>query len=260
MDPNFNRFQTKRKNRRVRIRVYLWLAGIFLAFVGIFYVVQLSPVFKVRNFNISGKEHLTDKEVLKIIGERVMTSRIGTFLGSDNLLTWSVKSPDTSKTALLKAVIDRDWIKQSVNIAIEERERIAIWCDSKGDCSWIDVDGMLFEKAPQVEGSLILTVKDVNSGYISIGAKISEDRFIKNIIDILEGLKAMKLAVKYISFDSKLQEIHVENYSGPAIFFSIRFDPSTNMDSLRTMMEKQDFKKYPYIDLRVENRIYYKSS
>ncbi len=259
MDPHFGKSQTRRKNRKLRIRVYLASGGIFLILTGIFYIIHLSPIFRIRNFNISGKEHLTDEEIIKILEPLVITSRTKTFLGKDNMLSWGAGSPDTSKTALVGALISRDWIRQSVDISIKERERLAVWCDSKGECGWIDGNGMLFEKAPQVEGSLIMTVTDINSSYISQGAGIYEERFIGNIIKLLAGLKELHLAIAEINFDSKLQEIHVKNYSGPDLLFSIRFDPAVNLDSLKSLIEKGDFKKYRYIDLRVENRIYYKN-
>lgn len=260
MDPHFNKFQTKRKNRKFRIKIYLISAGLLLLLMGIFYVIQLSPVFRIRNFKISGKEHLTDNEIVEILEPLVVSSQIKTFLGKDNMLSWNISSPDTSKTALLEASISRDWIRQSVDISIKERSRLAIWCNSAGDCSWIDGNGMFFEKAPQVEGSLILTIFDVNAGYIRQGEKISEDRFVGNIIKIINDLKDLNLAVKKINFDSKLEEIRVQNYSGPDIYLSIRFNPDANINSLKSLIEKNGVKNYKYIDLRVENRIYYRTS
>ncbi len=258
MDPNFNKFQNKRKNRRNRIRIYLISAGIFLLGVGFFYIIHLSPVFRIRNFDVIGKDHLSDDEVVKILEPLVMTSRIKTFLGKNNILSWSISFPDTSKTALLEASINRNWIRQSVSISIKERERLAIWCGSAGDCGWIDSSGMIFENAPQVEGSLILTIFDINSKSIRFGEKVSEDRFSGNIVKILNNLKNLGLAVEKITFDSALQEIRVRNYSGPDIFLSIRFDPDSNIGSLKSLIEKSGLKNYRYIDLRVENRIYYK--
>lgn len=260
MDPHFNKFQTKRKNRSLRIRAYLAFAGLFLLLSGIFYAVQLSPIFQIRNFNVSGKEHLSDEEVLKILEPLVLNSKTKNFLGKNNILSWNIGRPDTSKTALLEALIDRDWIRQSVDISVKERERLAIWCSSNSNCSWIDNDGMLFEKAPQVEGSLIMTVLDMHSESILYGGKISEERFIGNIVKILESIKKLRIATEEIRFDSKLQEIRVKNYAGPDILLSVRFDPTTNLESLKSLMDNPGYRNYPYVDLRVENRIYYKTS
>ena len=259
MDQHLNKFQSKKRGRTIRIKIYFFTAGVILSLLGIFYIIQLSPIFQIRNFNINGKEHLSEKEIIYILQSLVITNKTKIFLGPQNILAWNTGKPDISKTALADALIDRDWIRQSVSIAIKERERLAIWCDSKNDCGWIDNDGLIFERAPQVEGGLILTVSDINSSYLQQGKIISEKRFIPNIIKILEELKKLRLAVKNIKFDSKLQEIKVENYSGPNLLLSIRFDPATNLNSLQSLMEKTDFKKYKYIDLRVENRIYYKT-
>mgnify|MGYP001605034883 FL=1 len=243
----------------MRIRAYLIFSGIFLFFTGIFYIVHFSPVFKIRNFNILGKEHLTKDRIVGILEPLTLTSRMKIFLGRNNILSWNVRIPDTSKTALLEANVRRDWIRQSVDISVKERVRVAIWCGSSGNCGWIDDRGMIFDHAPQAEGSLILTIFGTEPGNMIVCSKISEDRFIGNIVKIIENLGNIGLAIKKINFDPKLQEIRVQNYSGPDILFSIRFDPEANISSLKSLIGKGRAENYKYIDLRVENRIYYKT-
>lgn len=242
----------------MRIKFYFIGGGAALLIVAFIYILLFSPVFKIRAFNVSGKEFHTDEEIILMVNPLVLNTKFKIFLGPGNLMAWNISRPDISKTALAEAVIDRDWIRQSVNIKVRERERLAIWCDAISECDWIDDGGMATEKAPQTEGSLIIAIYDNSATRIIRGARVLEDRFIGNLISIIKAIAAMKLPIEKITYDARLQEIQVKNYSGPDLFFSIRFDPAQNIASLRTLKEKVDLNKIAYIDLRVENRLYYK--
>lgn len=258
MDQHFNLRQNQKTGQRARIKFYFIGGGAALLLIGLIYVLLYSPVFKIRSFVISGMEYHSDQDILKIIEPLVFNTRLKNFLGSRNLMAWNISNPDISRTALAGAIIERDWLRQAVNIKVKERERLAIWCDTSNDCDWIDNSGMATEKAPQTEGSLIITIYDNAADRIIQGSRVLEGRFIGNLISAINGIAAMKLPIKKITYDGRLQEIHVENYSGPDLFFSVRFDPTQNIASLHTLREKTDLNKIGYIDLRVENRLYYK--
>ncbi len=259
MQSYLDQHNSGRQKRDFRLKLYLGLLILLLIFALIFYILAYSPVFQIREFEIAGAKRLSDQSVLNIVRPIVIRGKMGAFLGIKNLLIWQEKDLDVSKTALLEAQVSRDWIRQTVSIQIKERERLAIWCDQYNNCYWIDENGIMFEEAPETEGSLILTVFS-NSKKTSIkGLGISEQRFIENIIKALKGISAMRLPVKKILFDERLQELRVETYSGPDLLLSIRFDPTSNLNSLKSLEEKTSFSKIDYVDLRVENRLYYKN-
>ncbi|MBI3046631.1 MAG: hypothetical protein HYY86_03805 [Candidatus Harrisonbacteria bacterium] len=250
--------QTMKQRRNFRIKLYFSIFFILLLLIALLYILRYSPVFQARDFHILGSQQLSQEVILATLKPLVLNNRWEEFLGWQNLIVWNQNRLDLGGTALLEAKIDRDWLRQSVNISIKERERLAIWCGINNYCYWIDQSGIAFEEAPLTEGSLILTIHN-NSESAVLGAKIAEDRFIKNLISVLEGISELRLPVKKIVFDKRLQEIQVAVYSGPDLFFSIRFDPSLNLSSLRSLREKGELQKAKYIDLRVENRIYYKN-
>jgi len=84
---------------------------------------------------------------------------------------------------------------------------------------------------------------------------VEEDRFVGNLISILESFYKTGFEVKRITFNKELEEVHIETIDGPAFRFSTRFDSSKNIDMIKDL----DFKKAEYIDLTVdENKIYIK--
>ena len=250
--------QIYRKRRNFRIKIYFGILILFLFLILIFYLLVDSPIFQIREFKISGAQRLGNEEVLKILSPVVLKTRTAIFLGTNNLFIWNEKEPDVSKSALLEASIRREWLGQSVVIIIKERDRLAIWCRINSSCYWIDKDGMAFEEAPETEGSLILTVQDNSPENLAQGEKVIESRFVENLSAILEGILELKIPAKKIVFDKKLQEVRVESYSGPDYFFSARFNPKLNLESLKSLKEKSDLKRAGYFDLRIENRIFYK--
>ena len=259
MNPYLDQQQFYRQQRSFRIKIYVGASILLLVLMLILYILVYSPIFQVRDFNISGNDRLPKNEVVKILEPLVLRDKIKNFLGIKNLLAWNTDNPDVSKTALALANIKRDWIRQSVNIDIKERERLAIWCDKNNNCYWIDREGTAFEEAPQTEGQLILTVRDQTTETVIKGTKVIEDRFVKNLVRILNGILEFKMSVKRIAFDKKLQELRLETYPGPDFLFSVRFDPILNLASLKSLQEKIELKGIKYFDLRVENRIYYKN-
>ncbi|NCN53164.1 hypothetical protein GW950_01730 [Candidatus Wolfebacteria bacterium] len=252
-------YQKTGKNKSSsRIRAYFILLGMGLFFVLITYAVVYSPLFQIREFNISGTDRLSNESTIKLLRPLILTTRVKNFLGIDNLLVWNNDDMDLSKTALLELNIDRDWLNQSVNIKLKYREQFAIWC-STGDCFWIDETGTAFEIAPQTEGSLILIVHDDSEKSIILGDKIMNEEYITHAIDILSGTSEMRFPIKKINFNRKLQELSFENYSGPDFVFSTRFNPELNLAALKSLKEKVGLDGIENIDLRVENRLYYKN-
>ena len=251
--------QIYRKRRNFRIKIYFGALILILFLISILYILIYSPIFQIREFKIAGAQRLNNEEVLKILAPAILNTRAANFLGMKNLFVWSEKKPDVSKSALLEADVKREWLGQSVVIDIKERERLAIWCRINSSCYWIDKNGMAFEEAPETEGSLILTVRDNSPEIINQGEIVAEGRFIGNLSAILKGILESKIPAKKVVFDKRLQEVRVGSYSGPDYFFSIRFDPKLNLESLKSLEEKVDLNKVGYFDLRIENRIFYKN-
>lgn len=247
---------TQRRNFRIKLYFGFMLLVLFVTLI--IYVLLYSPIFQIREFKIAGTKRLTDEETLRILQSIVLQTKLDNFLGAKNLLTWNEKEADVSKTALAAASISRDWLRQSINISVQERERVAIWCDIHDFCYWIDHTGLLFEEAPKTEGSLILTINDPDTELIR-GTQIVEERFAPHLVKLITGISKLQFPIKKLTYERKLQELQMEIYAGPDILFSIRFDPELNLASLQTLQEKIGLKGIRYIDLRVENRIFYKN-
>jgi cell division septal protein FtsQ len=251
--------QLKRKHRFFYFKFFLIIFGIVALAAVLLYLVIYSPIFQVDKFIVENNKRISDEQVLAFINPKIMNNVMAKFLGKNNFLTWSEGAIDVSNTPLLTAKVDKDWLNRSIKISVQERELFGIWCIQNGVCYWLDQNGLAFEEAPETEGSLILKIYDKDKTETLLGSKIIEDRFLKNLLALLVNLKKMDLPIKKIVFDRKLQELLIEMYEGPDLMFSIRFDPALMFNSLQSLLKSLDLKKINYIDLRVENRMYYKN-
>lgn len=258
MDVYLGQQQLKRKRRSSYFKVFFIILGITALGAGTIYTIIYSPIFQVDDYIIENNRRLPSETVLGFLKPLVLKGAISRLLGEDNFLIWPKGGLDVSGTPLLSASIEKNWLDRSIKVSIQERELFAIWCVQKDACYWLDQNGLAFEEAPETEGSLILKVYDSRQEAL-LGAKVLEDRFLGNLLMILSNLKKINLPVKKITFDRELQELRAETYDGPALLFSVRFNPQLSIESLDSLLKTLDLKKLSYIDLRVENRIYYKN-
>ena len=128
-------------------------------------------------------------------------------------------------------------------------------------CWWFDESGVVFAPAPNAEGNLLFRVDDYTGRTLAPGDAVLEERFIPNLFKVFAFLNQFDFQVRSLRLDNlALQEISTDALNGsmPKIYFSLRFDPSPDLQPLKILAASSSLKNIQYIDLRVENRIYYK--
>ena|SRR3989344_1131838 len=142
----------------------------------------------------------------------------------------------------------------SADLRMDQRE-------SASQCWWFDESGVVFAPAPNAEGNLLFRVDDYTGRTLAPGDAVLEERFIPNLFKIFAFLNQFDFQVRSLRLDNlALQEISTDALNGsmPKIYFSLRFDPSPDLQPLKTLAASSSLQNIQYIDLRVENRIYYK--
>jgi cell division septal protein FtsQ len=248
--------QVSRKKRIFRIKFYGIIFLVLLLVATVFYLIFYSPIFKIKNISIKNTNVLTEDEILNILRPVILSEKIGGFAGFENMISWPSGHIEVSDPVISDIDIKKNWFKRTIEINVNERQRFAIWCFLDGQtCYWIDKQGVLFADAPLTEGSLISVVSDLREQGLPLGSRIEEERFIKNLILVLENLNKNGLEAQKITFDDSLKELHVNSVEGPIMLFSIRFDSSKNIPLITSL----NTKNIDYIDLTVENKIFYKT-
>ena len=245
----------RKKKRRFK-GILLLTCLIFLIVLG--YILFFSPIFKIRSIEVSGNKEVEAEEIKNSF------TYGNIFLVSENKI----------KNDLIKKIpkigdleISKNLIKRSIKLTIEERGRLGIACQVKEeteDCFYIDKKGIIFEDAPQTSGSLILLIKDYSQREFYLGKKIFEQRIVDFISQARQDLSSeiglTALDFNVLSFP--LKDLKVMTNEGWYIIFDLEGDIKNQLLSLKAALEEkilgEERKNLEYIDLRIENRIYYK--
>ncbi len=256
--------QRKKRRRLMRLKIYGGVAVFLLLIIGALYVIIYSPLFQITRIDLPVRQAGADSDAIdagRLIQDLktffVSQSKIASFLGSDNILIWDIKKTDQfpKNSEIANLTIEKDYFERTIKINIKVRERFGIWC-AQASCSWFDKNGVIFSSAPLVEGNLINKVDDFSGRHLKTGDLVLEERFIPNLIEIFDVLEKSDLGTKSLKLERlELQEILTE--SSPIIYFSLRIDPGFALAVFKSL-EADTLDKIEYIDLRVENRAYYK--
>jgi len=249
-----------RKKRKINKRVIIAIIPLFVL-AGLVYLLFCSPVFDIKKTEISGNKEIKSEEIQNI-------------LSCANIFLFSGKK---IKNELLERIpkiaeleIEKNIFKRELKIKLSEREEIGIACQANpafaeataGKCFYIDKDGVIFENAPQTSGSLITLINDFSGRNIKLGEKIFDEKFIGLIFEIKEEmLVGMNLKIK--SFDSMnfpIQNVKAMTSEGWYAFFNFNNNIKSQLSALKVALkEKIKIRTgLEYVDLRIENRIYYK--
>ncbi|MFH1129260.1 MAG: cell division protein FtsQ/DivIB [Patescibacteria group bacterium] len=146
---------------------------------------------------------------------------------------------------------------------VKKYEQIGIFCkQDTADCFYIDKQGIVFEAAPKTSGGLIVLIKDYSSRKVKLYDKVLDSGLIDTILEIKDYLP-LEIGLSVVSFDidnyptDKLRVITNESWY---VLLGLKQEIKKQLLSLKVVLDEkiEDRMSLQYIDLRIENRIYYK--
>ncbi len=280
-----NNKKKQRKGFFLRLKIYGFFI-LFLALVsGSAYVIFYSSLFQIKNIDTDFSESKSASALINDL--RIFftnKSTLNFFLGHNNILAWKSGEVDTGFLVEYPQIenieIKKDYFERTISLTVEGRKRFGVWCQQvrnnaensaenntelngnnlfESSCWWFNESGIIFADAPDIDGGLIRKVDDFSGRRLKKGNVILENHLAENLIRIFGVLENTGLP-SYLKLDKpELQEIIAvpvqKNF--PEIYFSLRIDPSFGLLALQKLKEI-NLANIAYIDLRVENRAYYK--
>lgn len=125
-------------------------------------------------------------------------------------------------------------------------------------CYWFNNNGLLTSEATTIVGNVLLKINEVSNYRPEINKQFLDNYLWENMALVIEFLKSGKLDVKNILLIRNDQDLIVTANDGVKILFSLRFNPQNNIAGLLSALDKNKMKNVSQIDLRVENKIFYK--
>ncbi len=117
----------------------------------------------------------------------------------------------------------------------------------------------MFQRSLDAEGSLIPVVHDSSGRPIGIHSIILPEEFKPEFFSIVDAIAKARLSVRRINLiNLELEEIELQTYNGPTFLFSLRFPASSTVAVIDALKNEPGLGSLTSVDLRVENRVYYK--
>jgi len=235
----------------------------FLVFGGIIYVLFFSQYFQIKEVKIFGVKTISEEALRKKVNAE-LSKKVYFFIPQNNLFLFPAKKVKTDflkEFPKTKNVFIKRGLLNFLEIKVEEREMAAIWCGLP-NCFFIDKDGVIFEEAPSVDGSLIFKIDGKSRAEdIKLGDRIFEPDFMNKIFDSKKIFED-GLGVSFPSFTVLEDNVLEANSSfGWKIIFDSPSDLGVQMEALKKIFEEmkpEEKEVLEYFNLRIEGRIYYK--
>lgn len=259
-----NYLQLKRaKKRRIKLLLYCSFGAAVAA--GVLYFLFFSGYFLIRAVSVSGVDAPLAEEIKKITlqsleGDRLFISRRNVFLFSTNEISETIKK---DLPALDTVSVKKQFIHQiAIEAKLRDRKGIACAEVPQTQCFYFDGNGVIFEKAPEIVGATVLVFKD-NSVFDS---SLPSEKYAKETIDFADNIKD-KLFEKtgasagYFTFPNNTGDIEAHTDKNFTVLMTVNNQAEEQARVIKSILEnevKDKISALDYIDLRVENRAYYK--
>ena len=287
--------KTRRRKRNWKPLFWIFLTLILL--VGAGYSIFFSPLFKIKNINAQGTEKIPNNDILSLINQELGSfyfryiPKNNFYLISEASLLHILKE----KFPGAKTIEVSKKFPASLMVALKDREKVLTYCkqieqqpvmaegeaaenatgtksvlepilqlsNGQAKCFYIDNEGIVFEEAPEIYGGTMVVLKDVSNREIKIGDKTVDNNVISFIINAQKSLyEKVNISLLYFQINSfPTIDVIAQTAEGWQIIFDITRQPEAQVIALEKILQekiKEQRDHLEYIDLRVENRVYYK--
>jgi len=247
----------ERKILMVKFVLSLFLLAVLV--IGLSYFLRISE-FRIGKILIEGNVTLGKEELSASIANYLDGKYLDIFV-RDNIFV--IPKKDIKKRLLtdyprLKEVtLFRDF-PNSLLVELKERTPTALLCVGK-QCSFLDEEGFIFEQAPFFSGDTY--VKFYDEGEIQgVKNRLLTDTQFKGIIEFIKQLKLEDVNTSKITLNKEgLYDISV--LEGWKLKLNNNIDLDIALENLKLVLDRQikdNRENLNYIDLRIDNKVFYK--
>lgn len=264
-NPFFNKKRKRGKLQNPNFLIKILTLGAFFLAGSILYFFVYSGVFKVKINEIRYNGKVPMQEIEQKINEQ-KTSNKFIFLPQSNMFilnTESLKNTLLNKFNFEEVKIIKKYPNKLI-VDISEKQPAYIWTED-GKNYYIDKNGGIIieilsgismeEKLPIIENDSSLRIQNSK-----VHADINSLQFISNLDNIIIKYKNDFNVRSYV-MGNELFSIKMKIENGPIVYFSTNADVEkqlTKLIGVKTQELKNEFFKKEYINLTIEDRVYYK--
>ena len=246
---------------------------LLISFVAVsVYVLFFSPYLQITNITVSGTQELKSQDIRELI-ELSAQGKFFKFIPKNNFLFFPQKRIENllkDNFKKIRGIVVTKKFPDSISINIDERKAVMVWCNFE-NCFLIDESGVAYSSAdfnsPEIVQNNLIIINDSSGHVFKVGEKITNPAYEQYVLGIKEALKNIEFEISndannaYGTPSNMADEIDVKTEQGTEFLFSTQFPLENAIRALDVTLKKgiEDKQKgFEYIDLRSENKVFYK--
>ncbi|NTV41510.1 MAG: FtsQ-type POTRA domain-containing protein [Candidatus Moranbacteria bacterium] len=235
------------------------------------YVLFFSPYLKVFKITVKGNKEISSAEIVKNI-ENYQQEKFLKIFSKENFLlsdNGDMENLLSEKFKKIERVSVRKKFPDTIEIFLQERKALLVLC-SQEECFMVDENGIAYGQADFYSQELIqnnlIKITDRSSREVGLGQEIMTKEYVAYVSSLKESLQQINISVEDDFWTPSLmaEEVNVQiTEKGGQLYFSTQFPLEDSIRILNLILEKEPFKNQKkeniaYIDLRTENKVFYK--
>lgn len=163
--------------------------------------------------------------------------------------------------AIRELSLTTDVFDNTMNVSYTLREAHFLWCKDipEKECYLVDTQGVIFEQSDVIENTLLARVEDSYFPDVAVGKKIPS-LYIEGMRAFEDMLSRQNLSILGFSIRAPFL-LSLVFAPGVEVRFSVQKNIESQSEKLITFLSSRPLSEISvlqYIDLRIEDRIYYK--
>lgn len=239
-----------KKARRRRLFFRIFLLCVVLGFLAGFLYV---PFFRITGLEIHGARHTNISAVEQDIRNHISGYRFG-IIPNDHILLYRktyIERYILQTYPSVETIDIRFNRHRSLDVYIQDRKPLGVWCDEV--CYLYDVGGVIFKKSFMYTGALFVSWKKEASTPVAMLDTVSCQELCTDSV-FMDFLKTYRIE-KAVMTDNQLVLTSTDGY-----YIKAGFEASSTMQHIADVLKSKPdlLKQIEYIDVRFENKIFYK--
>ena len=264
----------KRKKKILYVKIYLVIFVLAAMFTGLIFLSRSEKIL-IDNINISGNGAVATDDIMKLTSQELLGNYFFVF-PKRNIFIYPKIRIERSILENFKRISD---VKIKINnlkeitVFVTEREGKYLWCDSSASdqerCYFADRSGYIFDQAPNFSGnSYFKFFGGIKAGKEPIGSYILSVEEFERFLSFYDGVIIVTSPIKLIALEINENgdyKFSMEKTDGKIIFkrnndfekILENLDSAIDSEPLKIDLAKK-LESLIYIDLRFDNKVYFK--
>jgi len=277
--PYHRQYQYKKRKSIFRSSYFWFLMLLIIVACGFCYLIYLSPVFQIKNINISGNEKVNGEEAFNSISRRIENTFL--LLPSKSIFLADLESMSKDfmqEFPQVRIVNLRKGLPDQIFVSIEERKPVAVFSQNRiilfdanqsknqeslsvEELFYLDKEGTIFESISDKDDFVKITKSQTDTNYV-LGDQVIDEKILSEIMEIDPKLK-LDLKISIQDFDLQADDwLVVRAEDNWQMYFNPQEDVKWQLTKLKAVLEEkipsEKRKDLEYIDLRFGNLAPYK--